>query len=691
MHTRKVHSWRPLRLILEAFVGAKKAIVYLDCYLAFYHKLVKSRGKSNAIKILKDINSKFKFAAAGVKLEGNSFGGLWLKVDKRGLPKALRPLSRDLELHPNIVLLVVNYVYLLRDKPNYDISSIEDLPQNGLTQQHLDEFYNFAKRHLGKVRDIQETDKSCHMSVKAGPNGHAAIISSSIDTIALNMSPGSHWMLKRSCELTGRVKLWERFEKFTQSLLQVNLRNLKYPKQITTAKLSFLSDKAGKTRVVYILNWWVQEVLKPLHDELFEYLRHHPSDATFRQREVVDIIKSWTANGDAIYSFDLKSATDRWPWEHQLQAIKAFAGDNWAEVWEYGMKRFTPYSYPHKRWVFYNTGQPMGAYASWASLALTHHLTIHYCAWLVGEKPDYFVLGDDVVIKGHKVAKRYKEYLTFLGLTISEGKSITPDSLRPNRSSAEFAKHLLTDGKDYTPISPNLLKEIWEDHQWWKFPSLLMEIKEVMGRPVLYKSDSAFGMDPVVNLLYQTFTKKVQGRLAVILMTPDSIWSSLVNKEVSLDLTEGLTSYPNPWAKIPELSYLTVKASIIQDHLTAAYTKLDELRKACQSVGETSIRASGWLLELPLHPIYLVFDNLDQALMDVARTIDRGEIPTGVTQLLIDLDYLKEFLSNGKPYNEWRSAVDRRRLKDIFITEDIHRRLSDPNFAENFLEDLDWY
>jgi len=35
---------------------------------------------------------------------------------------------------------------------------------------------------------------------------------------------------------------------------------------------------------------------------------------------------------------------------------------------------------PDKETVFYRTGQPMGAYSSWAVFALTHHLLIRYCA-----------------------------------------------------------------------------------------------------------------------------------------------------------------------------------------------------------------------------------------------------------------------------------------------------------------------
>lgn len=77
------------------------------------------------------------------------------------------------------------------------------------------------------------------------------------------------------------------------------------------AKLAFLADKAGKTRVVYILNYWMQSSLLPLHNVLMEELRKRPEDGTYRQQVACDTVKSWTKEGKALWSFDLTAATDR--------------------------------------------------------------------------------------------------------------------------------------------------------------------------------------------------------------------------------------------------------------------------------------------------------------------------------------------------------------------------------------------
>jgi hypothetical protein len=65
---------------------------------------------------------------------------------------------------------------------------------------------------------------------------------------------------------------------------------------------------------------------------------------------------------------------------------------------------------PHGDQLKYSTGQPMGAYSSWAAFTLTHHLVVHWCAKLCGydDFQDYILLGDDIVIKNDKVAEKYK-------------------------------------------------------------------------------------------------------------------------------------------------------------------------------------------------------------------------------------------------------------------------------------------
>jgi len=90
----------------------------------------------------------------------------------------------------------------------------------------------------------------------------------------------------------------------------------------------------------------------------------------------------------------------------------------------------------------------MGAYSSWAMLALTHHVIIRAAALDVGiaNFSNYAVLGDDVVINHDIVASRYLELMGNLGVAINLSKTLTSDEVM------EFAKRLFTVNNDLSPI-----------------------------------------------------------------------------------------------------------------------------------------------------------------------------------------------------------------------------------------------
>jgi hypothetical protein len=89
-------------------------------------------------------------------------------------------------------------------------------------------------------------------------------------------------------------------------------------------------DQAGKARVIAITNWWIQLVLKPLHDSIFAALSKIDQDGTFNQSRPLDLILENKRLDCELMGFDLSSATDRLP--VQLQAdilnILGFDGNN---------------------------------------------------------------------------------------------------------------------------------------------------------------------------------------------------------------------------------------------------------------------------------------------------------------------------------------------------------------------------
>jgi len=100
-------------------------------------------------------------------------------------------------------------------------------------------------------------------------------------------------------------------------------------------------------------------------------------------------------------------------------------------------------------YVKYSVGQPMGAYSSFAMLALTHHVIVHIAAQRAKVPKSsliYMVLGDDGAMANKKVARYYKELFLSLGMEINPVKGFEGTVL-------EFAKQIWTaNGYNLSPI-----------------------------------------------------------------------------------------------------------------------------------------------------------------------------------------------------------------------------------------------
>lgn len=97
----------------------------------------------------------------------------------------------------------------------------------------------------------------------------------------------------------------------------------------------------------------------------------------------------------------------------------------------------------------------MGAYSSWAMLALTHHCVVQIAASRVGYESvftDYAVLGDDIVIGDSAVGKVYLSIMRdTLGVEINLSKSLVC------KDTCEFAKRLYHFQMDISPLGTGLI------------------------------------------------------------------------------------------------------------------------------------------------------------------------------------------------------------------------------------------
>nr|QXP82106.1 MAG: RNA-dependent RNA polymerase [Grapevine-associated botourmia-like virus 5] len=222
---------------------------------------------------------------------------------------------------------------------------------------------------------------------------------------------------------------------------------------LNNGKLAIVYDQAGKARVVAMTNYWIQCLFKPIHDSLFDFLRTIDFiDGTFNQEGCIRDFMDRANPSQTIYSFDLSAATDRLPIDLQVQILgiifeNASMSENWRAIIQEINWYFKGLTYK------YSVGQPMGAYSSWAMLAMTHHVIVRVASLRCNLEgfSDYLVLGDDIIIANDDVAAEYRNIMSLLGLEINLQKSMI------GKNSCEFAKKWMIGQRDLSPIGAKLL------------------------------------------------------------------------------------------------------------------------------------------------------------------------------------------------------------------------------------------
>jgi hypothetical protein len=292
-------------------------------------------------------------------------------------------------------------------------------------------------------------------------------------------------ILENWCKMTGNVWVLNRIEAWAKELwvwedsLPLSSGGPKCPFEATNwlGKLGFKPEPAGKVRVFAMVDPWTQWIFNALHKGIFGLLEQIPQDGTFNQLRPIERLLEWQqANRNpsgrlpALYSFDLSSATDRIPLTLQKVLLSPFLTSWGAELWGcllVGRDYICPKSIkfpggPNQVLleakdgkVRYETGQPMGALSSWAMLAFVHHAFVQWAAYEAGVitpgkgwYEGYAILGDDVVIAGDSVAKKYAAIMKRMDVGIGDHKSLISRTGR----ALEFAKRTFYKGTDVSMI-----------------------------------------------------------------------------------------------------------------------------------------------------------------------------------------------------------------------------------------------
>jgi hypothetical protein len=265
-----------------------------------------------------------------------------------------------------------------------------------------------------------------------------------------------------------------------------------------TGRLFNFDAPGGKLRTVAICDYWTQVCMKSVHDHLFKILKVlWRNDATFDQQGTVD--RYFAEGFKPHWSFDLSAATDSIPLSLYIECLAPLLkqkGETYekaylrAQLWSRLMtERDFHIPSPKKgetgytgnrisRTIRYATGQPMGAYSSWASMALVHHALVQFASWL-NEQPhlpglkstrrplgmprwfnSYLVLGDDVDIARCDItANNYQVACEAFHIKIGLAKS-----LRSKDNFFEFANQRFCEEGNISPLS--LSEELSSSETW---------------------------------------------------------------------------------------------------------------------------------------------------------------------------------------------------------------------------------
>lgn len=119
--------------------------------------------------------------------------------------------------------------------------------------------------------------------------------------------------------------------------------------------------------------------LKPIHEYIGRILEKIPQDCTLDQSKFFKLLEG----SSVFFSVDLSSATDRFPISLITDLLKIRLPADFVDAWKEVMVGH-PFDFQGDKLV-YAAGNPMGAYSSFNSFALTHHFLIYHCCRELGK------------------------------------------------------------------------------------------------------------------------------------------------------------------------------------------------------------------------------------------------------------------------------------------------------------------
>lgn len=414
-------------------------------------------------KSLKTLYSYALRYAAGLNVEPIPF----LKSNKQGYPKKLNFVKKYLDSNDvdskRAVLTILQLYKLWESKGSFSIRSITEPYKGNLEPEWLSAFDKVLKAEFPpeKVEDrIFRLTEEFHMSTKMGPNG-PAIISIPIDREAIRGTKIESAILQLLELYKGSILT----EMFQVSDTPPATKPRSRTKRLSHSRLRIKHEPGGKSRVFAIVDWFTQSALLPIHKYLMNWLGSQYQDGTSSHSNAAKAVSEWSDGrfGTNLWSFDLTTATDRYPRFLEKRVMSAVFGPKIADLWETIISKRN-FDHPTNRtYVNFATGQPLGALSSWASFAVTHHMHVRTAGEICGIKHKdlyYRVIGDDICIaRDSAVAQQYISMMEDLKVPFSRDKSILPPQMKSDPV-CELAKRIFVKGVELSPLPPDAILEL---------------------------------------------------------------------------------------------------------------------------------------------------------------------------------------------------------------------------------------
>lgn len=388
----------------------------------------------------------------------------YLRSDSKGVPVKLKPYLEVMSQGPDsrrAVLTVLQLYKLVTIKPPYTLSSITDPYSGQEDPEWMSSFLTVCEKVFppNQLQErIAQLKTGYHITGSNGPNG-PAIGTAFVDREGIR-NTNIEASVRELCSLTKFNYMMSLLDQTGDPCESVSKR--KRSKSHSRIRIKY--EPGGKARPFAIIDWFSQSSLKSIHSFTMDWLKRIEEDSSSEHSRAAKAVCEWTKDESTpIWSYDLTSATDRFPVFLQRIVMKHMFGQEISDAW-YNVIANRTFTGPNDEEVSFATGQALGALSSWSVFSITHHLMVQTAAFDLRKQKfswfkDYRMIGDDIVIrKDSLVSRRYKEILDSLDVKISLNKSIIPEQCSGGNA-AEIAKRIFCNGIEVTPVPPAAIFE----------------------------------------------------------------------------------------------------------------------------------------------------------------------------------------------------------------------------------------